>query len=113
MKCGVTNLLGEATCDRPSCRPPDYAPLCSRHYLQSVDQAQKNAAARFQAHLASLEPNESTLVVSRLLTDYGRARHTRDRDVLFAYGAELAQIASLILADVAQATTLAQRALST
>lgn len=30
-------------CERPSCRPPEYAPLCARHYLQSVNQAAEDA----------------------------------------------------------------------
>lgn len=41
-------------CERRSCRPPEYEPLCAKHYIESVKQAQKDAAARFEAHVAQL-----------------------------------------------------------
>lgn len=43
-----------ALCERVSCLPPDYAPLCARHYLEAVKEAQRAAQARFQAHIADL-----------------------------------------------------------
>jgi hypothetical protein len=38
-------------CDRPTCRPEEYEALCAKHYLIAVDEAQKVAAERLQAHL--------------------------------------------------------------
>lgn len=51
---GVLNTCEVDKCERKSCLPPDYAPLCTRHYLQSVDQAEKDAQKRFEAHIADL-----------------------------------------------------------
>lgn len=50
---------GEEGCERVSCLPADYAPLCARHYIASIDAAQKAAAARFQARIASLREARS------------------------------------------------------
>lgn len=50
---------------------------------------------------------ESTRTMVSLLVDYARARKTVARAQLFAYGAELATVDSLMLADVATATTVA------
>jgi len=41
-------------CERPSCLPEDYVPLCSRHYLISIKEAQQAAEARFRAHIEHL-----------------------------------------------------------
>lgn len=56
---------------------------------------------------ANGEPSESTRTVANMIRDYARARKTTDRETLFAYGAELALIASLMLANVAQAVDIA------
>lgn len=42
-------------CERNSCLPAEYPPQCSKHYLASVDRAQKEAAARFQKHIDTLQ----------------------------------------------------------
>jgi hypothetical protein len=57
--------------------------------------------------------SESTRIVARMIADYARARKTRDREQLFAYGAELATIASLALANVSQAVDAALTELRT
>lgn len=44
----------EQGCERRTCRPPDYTPLCSRHYLRAVDRAQAEAHERFVLHVARL-----------------------------------------------------------
>lgn len=44
----------EDGCERRTCMPEGYEPLCARHYLLSVKRAQSEAAARFQAHIAEL-----------------------------------------------------------
>ena len=41
-------------CGRFSCRPPEYEPLCARHYMAEVKRAQAAAAARFQEHVRDL-----------------------------------------------------------
>lgn len=50
-------------CERNSCRPEGYEPLCYRHYIESVKQAQKNAETRFRAHITQLwienDPDDS------------------------------------------------------
>ncbi len=38
-------------CFKPSVLPADYKPLCSKHYLESIDEANKNAAERFHEHI--------------------------------------------------------------
>lgn len=52
--------------------------------------------------------NESTRTLASLIVGYARARKTRKRDVLHAYGAELATIDSLAVANVSQAVDAAQ-----
>jgi hypothetical protein len=52
-------------------------------------------------------PSDSTRTLANLLRDYGRARKTANRETLFAYGAELTLIDSLMLANVAQAVDIA------
>jgi len=56
--------------------------------------------------------NESTRTLANLLIDYARARKTRARDTLHAYGAELATIDSLALANVGQAVDIATATLT-
>lgn len=51
--------------------------------------------------------NESTRTLANLLIEYARARTTRSRDTLHAYGAELATIDSLATAKVSQAVDAA------
>ena len=51
--------------------------------------------------------NESTRTAANLIVTYARARKTRKRDALHAYGAELATIASLMTANVSQAVDAA------
>ncbi len=51
--------------------------------------------------------NESTRTVASLIVTYARARKTRARDTLHAYGAELATIDSLAVANVSQAVDAA------
>lgn len=51
--------------------------------------------------------NESTRTVANLIVTYARARKTRKRDTLHAYGAELATIDSLAVANVSQAVDAA------
>lgn len=51
MKCNL--------CDRPSCRPSGYAPLCVKHYLAAIKANQEWAAERFRAHVESLRQSES------------------------------------------------------
>lgn len=51
--------------------------------------------------------SESTRTVANLIRDYGRARKITDRGALFDYGAELALIASMMLANVSQAVDIA------
>lgn len=41
-------------CDRPSVLPDDYAPLCSKHYMESVTKAQADAKKRMEEHLSTL-----------------------------------------------------------
>lgn len=41
-------------CSKPSVLPADYAPLCSKHYLESVDAAQTAASERFEQRIADL-----------------------------------------------------------
>jgi len=55
---GDTQLSGPKTCslcDRSSCRPDDYQPLCTRHYMRSVVAAQRDARARFNDHIEQLK----------------------------------------------------------
>lgn len=56
-------ICRESGCERPSCRPDDYAPLCTRHYLASVKQAEADAAAQFQAKIEGLLRVGSPLTV--------------------------------------------------
>lgn len=51
----AVNECGVAGCDRRTCRPRGYAPLCARHYLLSVERAKAEAHTRFLAHIAELE----------------------------------------------------------
>lgn len=37
-----------AECSRPSCRPPEYEPLCTKHYIKAIDRAKAEAKARVQ-----------------------------------------------------------------
>lgn len=41
-------------CDRPSARPADYEPLCSKHYLHSVKEAQDEARRHGEERAAKL-----------------------------------------------------------
>ena len=51
--------------------------------------------------------SHSTRDLAALLVQYGTARKTIAREALFAHGAELATIASLMLANVSQAVDIA------
>lgn len=51
--------------------------------------------------------SQSTRDLAALLVQYGTARKTIKREALFARGAELATIASLMLANVSQAVDIA------
>lgn len=51
--------------------------------------------------------NESTRTLASLIADYARARKTRARSTLHAYGAELATVDSLAVANVSQAVDAA------
>ena len=52
-------------------------------------------------------PSESTRTLANLIREYAEARKTTERGALFAYGAELALIDSLMLAKVSQAVDIA------
>ena len=39
-------------CFKPSVLPADYKPLCSKHYMESIDEAQEEAAERFREHVS-------------------------------------------------------------
>lgn len=51
--------------------------------------------------------SDSTRTVANLIREYAEARRTTNRDQLFEYGAELATIDSMMLADVSQAVDIA------
>ena len=51
--------------------------------------------------------SDSTRVVANLIREYAHARGTKNREQLFAYGAELATIDSMMLANVSQAVDIA------
>ncbi|MFJ4173394.1 hypothetical protein [Microbacterium sp. NPDC089696] len=55
----------------------------------------------------AVTPSQSTRDLAALLVQYGTARKTTKREALFAHGAELATIASLMLANVSQAVDIA------
>lgn len=38
-------------CFKPSVLPADYKPLCSKHYMESIGEAQTAAAGRFREHV--------------------------------------------------------------
>jgi hypothetical protein len=56
----MTDKASCSLCDRKTCLPEDYAPLCTRHYLLAVDKAQRDAAERFQKHIDELRANRDT-----------------------------------------------------
>lgn len=47
-------ICGEPECERPSCLPEDYAPLCTPHYLASVKQAGIDAEKRLATRVRLL-----------------------------------------------------------
>ena len=55
----------------------------------------------------------ATEALASLLVEYAQARKTRSREQLFAYGAELATIASLMTANVSRAVDAALENLTT
>lgn len=56
---------------------------------------------------------EATRTLANLLIDYARARKTRKREALHAYGTELATITSLMTANVSRAVDAALTELET
>ncbi|QWY80195.1 hypothetical protein SEA_STRAWBERRYJAMM_105 [Microbacterium phage StrawberryJamm] len=49
-------------CERPSCRPDEYEPLCPRHYRIALDRAIKEAERRTRERLKNIESHRSTQV---------------------------------------------------
>lgn len=45
-------------CARSTCLPPEYQPLCTKHYIESVKRAEKAAEERFAARIRTLEAAE-------------------------------------------------------
>ena len=72
-----------ALCDRPSCRPEQYAPLCARHYILSVQQAEKDAQARFHEHMDELSSTKALAVIKledhRFGKEHDGMRYCMDR----------------------------------
>lgn len=47
-----------AKCFNPSVLPPDYEPLCAKHYTQSIEEATNAASERFKTHIADLSESK-------------------------------------------------------
>lgn len=50
-----------AKCVSPSVRPDGYEPLCSKHYMASINDAQQAASARFEEHVRKVAAAKSQI----------------------------------------------------